>query len=307
MAESSNPPETLEVGPPHRKLSTGELHNLPVIERWLTASDGVRLFLRDYQPAPGVASRTLLWCHGVCEHGGRYEHAIAEFLARGWRVIIPDLRGHGRSEGIRVDVTSFDVYLKDFNQIAQEFSLEPARTALFGHSMGGLVMTRWVQAQPRNWAALVLSAPLLGIAVPIPLWKWWLGQFLARIAPRTHLRTGISEKNMTGDVEFLQRRMADDLIQRSVTVRWFFAMLAALKRARLNARKVTLPVLILQGMADRTTDPKIPAIWLRNTRSSDSRLIEYPRGLHEVLNDADWRSVCAEILDWLELRIPIVG
>jgi alpha-beta hydrolase superfamily lysophospholipase len=97
------------------------------------------------------------------------------------------------------------------------------------------------------------------------------------------------------------------LIQRAVTVRWFFAMQAALKSARLEARKIKLPVLVVQGMSDRTTDPRVPAIWLRNTRSPDSRLIEFPDGRHEVLNDSEWRRVSAEILDWLETRVPEVG
>lgn len=275
---------------------------LPVRTCWVTTADGVRLFVRDYQPDTKLA-RTLLWCHGVCEHGGRHDHVIAEFLARGWRVILPDLRGHGQSEGIRVDVPSFDVYLDDFDRLMQEFEVEPSHAALFGHSMGGLVMTRWVQTRPWLWAALVLSAPLLGIAVPIPRWKWFLGRWLAKFAPRTHLRTGIREQNMTADAVFLEQRRSDPLIQRSVTVRWFFAMLAALQTAQRDAPQVALPILVLQGTADQTTDAQAPTQWLRHTRSPNPRLIEYPGGLHELLNDSNWRKVCGEMLDWLDARL----
>ncbi len=278
---------------------------LPVRTRWVTAADGVRLFVRDYQPAT-KPTRTMLWCHGVCEHGGRHDHVVAEFLARGWRVILPDLRGHGQSGGTRVDVSSFGVYLDDFDCITREFEIDPAHTALFGHSMGGLVMTRWVQSRPQPWTALVLSAPLLGIAVPIPRWKWFLGRWLAKFAPRTHLRTGIREQNMTADAGFLEQRRRDPLIQRAVTVRWFFAMLDALEKSRRDARKVALPILVLQGTADQTTDAQAPTQWLRLTRSPNPRLIEYPGGLHELLNDSNWRSVCGEMLDWLDARLPRV-
>lgn len=271
---------------------------------WIAGGVGVRLFVRRYQPTTGEAKRTLLWCHGVGEHGGRYRHVVEQFVARGWEAILPDLRGHGRSEGIRADVASFDDYLNDFDRIIDRYALAPNRTALFGHSMGALVMTRFAQTRRTNWAALALSAPLLGVAVPIPSWKWRLGRILLRIAPRTHLRTGIREDNLTSDPEFLAARRADPLIQRSVTVRWFFAMLAALERAKDDASKLSLPILVLQGMADETTDPQAPAAWLRTTGSGDARLIEYPNGLHELLNDRDWQTVCDALLEWLEERVP---
>jgi alpha-beta hydrolase superfamily lysophospholipase len=280
-------------------------HELPHEDcRWLTTADGIRLFVRHFQPAGPNANRTLLWCHGVGDHGGRHGHVVAELLSRGWRVIIPDLRGHGRSEGIRCDVASFEDYLCDFDQLAQEFRVEPHRTALFGHSFGGLVLARWVQTRTLSWAALVMSAPLLGIALPIPAWKWWAGRFLLRWAPRTHLKTGIREENLTSDPEFLAARRADPLIQHSVTVRWFYGMLSSLQQAHADAASLTLPILILQGTADETTDPHAPAKWLQKTRSVNARIATYPGGLHELLNDRSWRAVCAELLDWLDERLP---
>ncbi len=263
-------------------------------------TDGIRLVVRDFAPPNSHADRTLLWCHGIGEHGGRYEHVVREFLAHGWRVILPDLRGHGQSDGLRADVGSFNDYLGDFDQIVVEYGLRPARTALFGHSMGGLVMARYAQTRPRGWAALAMSAPLLGVEVPIPWWKWRIGRLLSFIAPRTHLRTGIQEANLTHNPEFLARRRADPLIQRSVTVRWFFEMLSALGLAHREADHLSLPVLILQGTADRTTDPVAPEEWLPCTKSANGQIIKYPDGLHELLNDTNWQAVCADLIDWLE-------
>ena len=84
----------------------------------------LRLYVRDFSPSPGrlagrsewsgdapltgCSSRTLVWIHGLGEHGGRYLH-LPEFLnERGWRIILIDLRGHGRSTGVRTHVRSFD-------------------------------------------------------------------------------------------------------------------------------------------------------------------------------------------------------
>lgn len=277
---------------------------LPCETRLLTAADGVSLFVRKYPPIDAPDHRTVLWCHGMGEHGGRHHHVVAELLSRDWRVIIPDLRGLGRSGGIRSDVARFEVYLQDLDQIVEEFQLDPRRTVLFGHSFGGLVMTRYAETRPRGWAGLSMSAPLLGLAVPIPAWKWWLGRMLRLVAPGTHLKTGIRESNLTADPEFLSRRRADPLIHRSVTVRWFFAMRSALWAAHHDARKLTLPILVLQGTGDETTDPRVPAKWLKHVASQDVQLIEYPRGLHEMLHDADWLTVCTDWLNWLDEHLP---
>ena len=49
--------------------------------------------------------------HGYAEHSGRYQHVGEALVARGYAVETLDLRGHGRSEGNRSIVRSFDQFL----------------------------------------------------------------------------------------------------------------------------------------------------------------------------------------------------
>ncbi len=273
-------------------------------EHWVTAKDGVKLFVRRYRPEGVRPARTLLWSHGMCEHGGRYEHIVAEFLTRGWEVILPDLRGHGLSEGIRTDVDSFETYLSDFDGIVQALSVDMQRTALIGNSMGGLIMTRFAETRRDCGQALALVAPLFGVAVNVPWWKRRLGDFLMAVAPQTHLKAELRENNMTSDPEFLEARHADRFLQKHVTVRWYFAMRSALKAAYDEGQKLSLPVLIFQGLNDRTTTPTGPREWLRIAAPADQELVEFDDGLHELLNDHEWRAVCAKLLEWLDQRVP---
>ena len=80
---------------------------------FVTTPDGVDLFVRSYCPEQLDPTRVLYWVHGVGEHGGRHEHVAGVLTQRGWRMIVADLRGHGRSGGVPTHIASFDQYIDD--------------------------------------------------------------------------------------------------------------------------------------------------------------------------------------------------
>jgi lysophospholipase len=266
---------------------------------WRTA-DGLQLHVRRYQPRVVPANpRSILMIHGGCEHGGRYAHVMERLVAAGWTVVLPDHRGHGMSEGERTDVTDAAQYLDDLVGIERDFCRNGVADVILAHSFGGLLALRYAQTirQPR---AMVLSAPLLGMLLPVPWWKDLLGRVLVGIAPATRFRTGINPRNMTRDPEFLARRMADPLLIRSVTVRWFFAMRRLLAAVQRDAAVVTCPLLLLQGTADRTVDPSAARPFFDRTSSSIREYVELPDHVHETLNEADWSTTLDLILAWLD-------
>jgi alpha-beta hydrolase superfamily lysophospholipase len=261
-------------------------------------SGGLELLVRTFSPDVPDPARTILHVHGGGEHGGRYEHVAERLVSRGWRVVVPDQRGHGGSEGPRADVTSVNEYLDDLRQIAGEFC-GPSPPVVFGHSFGGLLAVRLAETG-FGARALVLSAPLLGLLVPIPRWKLWLGQRLARVAPWVRFRMGLDPSNMTRDPEFLARRRADVLIQKRVTIRWFYAMQAALVLAHREVEQIGCPVLAVQGLDDHTVDPAALREWFESVRSPKKLLLELPGRVHELMFESDWRDTVDRIADWLE-------
>jgi alpha-beta hydrolase superfamily lysophospholipase len=267
------------------------------------ASDGVELFVRSYSPEQIDCSRVVYWVHGLGEHGGRQEH-IAELLVRhGWQMIIADLRGHGRSGGVRTYVKSFENYIDDIETIWQHLELNSIPPTLLGHSMGGLVAVRAVQTGRIRPSALVLSSPLLGLKLRVnPITKG-LAHLLGRIVPTVRFSNGIDPANMTRDSEFAAVRRGDPLINKTVTAGWFLAMQAALAAAQRDAAKVELPVLAVQGDCDRTTDPAALADWWDRIRSTDKKLIVLKDHIHELFFEADWSQTMSLVLDWLEERI----
>jgi lysophospholipase len=271
----------------------------------VTAADGTDLFVRKYAPQTGDACRVLVIVHGASEHGGRYEHVARALVDCGWNVVSADLRGHGRSGGPRTHVTHFHRYIADLEFILNDLNLPAERTALLGHSMGGLISIRFAQRFPQRAASLILTSPLLGLGVnvKIPRTVLALGKLMSIIAPRWRFRSRVKTEDTTRSPDVLARRAEDPLIHPSLTAGWFFEMQRARQSAWTDAHKLTLPLLALQAGQDRVVDPDVVGPWVQTTGSLDKTFHHLPDHLHEVLNEPDWKATVACIAEWLEQRI----
>jgi len=119
----------------------------------LTASDGVTLSYRRYTP---IAPRAVvLFYHG----GGAHSGAGYQFLGSGLQnefnlaIFMPDIRGHGASEGPRGDTPSPRQVWKDITTFIKHIHAEFPQLPLFlgGHSSGaGLILN--YASQPNHEA-----------------------------------------------------------------------------------------------------------------------------------------------------------
>jgi alpha-beta hydrolase superfamily lysophospholipase len=106
----------------------------------------------------------LLLSHGYGEHAGRYDHVARRLVAEGAVVYAPDHLGHGRSEGERAHCEDGEDFTTDLHKVAERARAEHPGlpVVLLGHSMGGLIATRYAQRHPGELDALVLSGPAIG-------------------------------------------------------------------------------------------------------------------------------------------------
>lgn len=270
----------------------------------VAANDSANLFVRNCVPPPAQGcGRTLVIVHGTSEHGGRYLHVAEEAVARGWDVIIPDMRGHGQSDGIAVHIARFEQYLQDLDTIWQYFELNPERTAVLGHSFGGLVSVRFAQTRPSRLAALVPMSPLLGLRVKIDPLTYAIGKLMSFVAPTTRFQSKVPPEHTTRNAEVLARREKDLRLHRSVTASWFFQMKQALRDADEEAASVIVPLLAMQAGDDLIVDPLAVEPWVRKTSSIDKTFRMLDGHYHELLNEVDWPETLNELLSWLESKI----
>ena len=122
-------------------------------ERFVTAADGVELFVRAY----GVASDLVpVVCVPGLTRNSRDFERVAPELARDRLVLALDLRGRGRS-GYDDSAASYwvDVYASDVLTVLDELGI--ARACCFGESLGGIVSMRVAKIARERVAGVVLN------------------------------------------------------------------------------------------------------------------------------------------------------
>ena len=105
-----------------------------------------------------------LIAHGYGEHAGRYAHVAERLVADGAAVYAPDHYGHGRSDGPRATIDDVEDLVADLHAVAERARADhpDLPVVLIGHSLGGVVATRFAQEHGAELTALVLSGPVIG-------------------------------------------------------------------------------------------------------------------------------------------------
>ena len=126
------------------------------------ARDGARLYGRQFG---GPAATTVLLVHGVGSDGSELERP-AQLLheASGARIVVLDLRGHGRSAGRPWSVDHAGQYDEDVSDVLMALRKQApgGRLVLAGHSMGGGIALRHALTTGAPVDGYLLIAPLLG-------------------------------------------------------------------------------------------------------------------------------------------------
>jgi lipase len=113
------------------------------------------LFVHEFGPVDG---RPLLALHGLSGHGARWRR-FAETQLAGYRVIAPDLRGHGRSTWN--PPWTFEQSTEDVLAVLDDRGL--GRVPVMGHSFGGAISVYLANSAPERVSRLILVDPALGL------------------------------------------------------------------------------------------------------------------------------------------------
>lgn len=261
----------------------------------------VRIFMRVWRPR--AARAVVVICHGVNAHSGQYQWAAERLQAGGFAVYALDLRGRGRSEGARFYVEDIADYSADLGALIEiARAREPALPVfLLGHSAGGVVSCTYALDHQHRLAGLICES--FAFQVPAPAFALTLIKGLARIAPRLPVLR-LHNRDFSRDPAAVATLDADPLtrgeVQPAATVA---ALVRANERLRREFPRITLPLFVLHGSADRATVPAGSRFFHATAGSADKTLRIYEGHAHDLLNDLGKDAVLADMQAWIEARM----
>jgi lysophospholipase len=285
-----------------RSTSLTEVALMTFIEETITASDGLRIYLRRRE-VEGARGEVLI-IHGFGEHSGRYGPLTDHLVNHSYTVTAYDHRGHGLSDGLPGHVENFGEYEDDLHKVVSYVRGrgQPRNLYLIGHSMGGLVTLRYVAKKGGDLSGAVISAPLIALASPVPAHRLMIARVSARMAPRMRLDNEINPAVLSRDPEVGKAYAADALVNRKVSARWFAEATRAMGEVKTLAGQVTIPVLVMQGTEDKLASAEATKQFFEQIGSRDKELAIYPGFYHEIFNEPEKQDLFERVTSWLEQR-----
>jgi alpha-beta hydrolase superfamily lysophospholipase len=267
--------------------------------------DGLMLARRDWPTADPRG--TIVIVHGLGEHIGRYAHVAARLNAARWSVAGYDQRGHGRSPGERGRIAAGDDLLADLAAVIDAVRSETSGPLiLLGHSLGGLVVGRFVAgglespkpAWQRDVDALVMSSPALDIGMTGA--KRALLVALETVVPQLGIGNGLDVKGISRDAAVVAAYRADPLVHDRIAPRLIRFLADAGPLVRALAPRWRVPTLLLYAGSDRCVVPAGSAAFAALAPADVVSAHPFASLFHEIFNEPEQDEVLGVLTAWLD-------
>jgi acylglycerol lipase len=241
-------------------------------------------WLPDRQPRA-----VLLLAHGFAEHSGRYMNVVNYFVPKNFAVYALDHRGHGKSDGERVQVEDFHDYVIDlktyFDIVRQK---NPAKKIfLIGHSMGSIISLSYCLEYQNELAGLITSGGGLSKPGEAPM-------------PAPSKGQPLPVASLSRDPAVIAAYVNDPLVYHG-SVPLNHSMRGRMTNLADEVGRIKLPVLIMAGAGG--PDGARSKVLFDLIGSTDKTHKPYAGLLHEIFNEPEYPQVMADMEQWLQKHL----
>jgi acylglycerol lipase len=243
----------------------------------------------------------LVIVHGLGEHSGRYDNITNELKGKNISIYALDHRGHGRSGGKRGHIDSFMDYVYDLKLFIDLIKEENSEIPLvmLGHSLGGVIATKYALAYSEDLNALVLSSPGFVPLVEIPGWKKSLSKIGSRYAPGLSQPSNLDARYLSHDADVVEAYENDRLVHDRVTTRFFSEFSKACEECMHGASDLRMPLLVFHGTDDKIVDYRGSEKLFTCASSRDKNLHLFNGYYHETMNEVGKKKVLQIAARWI--------
>ena len=247
----------------------------------------------------------VLLVHGLGEHCQRYDHVASFFTKASYALCSMDLPGHGKSEGARGHIDSFELYQTAILELFERVkTLYPnTKIVLLGHSMGGLIATQLLLNHQDKFAAAMLSGAAIKSPQEPPAWQVVIIKTIATFFPKAKM-LALDASAISRDSEVVRKYMNDPLVsQEKLSAQFLLGMTNSMEECKSNASRIELPLLIMHGSNDAMTAPEGSEFLFESVGSTDKELKIFDGLFHEIFNEPEKEQVFADMLEWMASRV----
>ncbi len=272
-------------------------------ETFFNGYDGTKLFLQKWITPD--AKGTILFTHGQAEHSDCYQRLVEGLDNQLWNFIGWDLRGHGRSSGLRGYAKDFNEYVSDF-QIFIDFCMpllevKGKPVVLLSHSMGGLIQTcALLENVPENLTAQVLSSPLFSVSVEVPAWKDAGAGVINVFLPKITMGNEIRADQLTHDHDIMREYEQDTYRHNRISSGVYLGFKREFPKVLSRASEITLPTLLHVSDNDPVISSPAALQFFDQISSEQKSLKIFEGGKHELYNDTNRKEVYKAVIEFLK-------
>lgn len=270
-------------------------------EGTLTSFDGLTIYHQSWLP-DGEPRAVVMLVHGLGEHSGRYGHVAGRLISAGYAVHGLDHRGHGKSEGKRVFVKSYDEFMADLIQFRGHVESEHPGLPLIvlGHSMGGNLAVGHVLDHHDGVAGLALSGPALAVSDALSPMQIKIFKLIAKVAPGVRPE-GLDSSAISRDQAVVDSYRADPLVYTGkMSAGIGAALINAMERFPDRYPSLKLPLLIMHGTDDRLADISGSKTLEAGAVNADVTTHYYDGLYHEIFNEPEQGQVLDDLVTWID-------
>ncbi|MCL7454981.1 MAG: lysophospholipase [Anaerolineae bacterium] len=268
----------------------------------LQSADGLELYYQRWYPDTEPRARIAI-LHGIGGHSGQstFTHLIDHLVPLGYTLYGLDLRGHGRSEGRRGSVNSWEQYRSDLRLLLQMIKGTGSDQPVFllGQSLGGLIVLEYALRYQRDVQGVIAAAPALSVPNTSPVLAT-LAKLLSPVLPHLVISPNFDLSGFSRDPEEVQKLLDDPLTDPRGSPRLAVETLSALEWTQAHAADLQVPLLLIHGDADPIMPAEGSLAFFKSVKIEDKALKLYEGGYHQAFIDSNREQVLADVAEWLD-------